>query len=340
MRAVGYRAALPITDEAALLDITLPKPEPQGHDLLVEVRAISVNPVDTKVRRNSQPKDGGFKILGYDAAGIVSATGPDVTLFKAGDEVFYAGSILREGTNAEYHLVDERIVGRKPSSLNFAAAAALPLTSLTAWEVLFDRIGIERPVAGAAPTILIVGGAGGVGSIATQLVRQRTGLTVITTASRPETRDWSRQLGAHHVIDHAKPLGPQIEALGIGAPAFIFSTTQTAAHFPDLAALIAPQGRLGIIEAAAPLDIGLLKNKSVSLHWEMMFTRSEYQTADMQRQHEILNEVAALVDSGRVRTTLGEHFGTIDAANLKRAHALIESERARGKVVLEGFGAR
>ncbi|WP_112662406.1 zinc-binding alcohol dehydrogenase family protein [Microvirga flavescens] len=337
MRAVAYKQSLPIEAESSLIDLELPRPEPAGRDLLVEVRAVSVNPVDVKVRKRAQPEAGNARVLGFDAAGVVVQAGPEATLFKPGDEVFYAGDINRPGTNAQYQLVDERIVGRKPSSLDFPAAAALPLTALTAWETLFDRLDIKRPVAGAANAVLIVGGAGGVGSIAVQLARQLTNLTVIATASRPETQEWVKALGAHHVIDHTKPLAAQVEALGIGAPAFVFSITQTDAHFGEIASLIAPQGRFALIDDPERLDVTLLKRKSVSLHWESMFTRSTFKTADMVRQHEILDEVSRLVDAGTLRTTLAETFGAINAANLKRAHAFIESGKARGKIVLAGF---
>jgi NADPH2:quinone reductase len=338
MRAVAYEQSLPVEADSSLIDVELPRPEPQGRDLLVEVRAVSVNPVDTKVRMRAQPEPGKPKVLGFDAAGIVRAVGPDVSLFRPGDEVFYAGAITRSGTNAEFHAVDERLVGAKPSRLSFEEAAALPLTTLTAWETLFDRLDIRRPVPGAAPAIVIVGGAGGVGSVAIQLARRLTDLTVIATASRPDTQDWCRELGAHHVIDHRNPIAAQVEALGLGAPAFVFSITHTDEHFPEIAKLIAPQGRFALIDdPKAPLDIALLKGKSVSVHWESMFTRSTFQTADMERQHEILNEVARLIDAGTIRTTLSDVFGAINAANLRRAHAFIESGRARGKIVLSGF---
>ena len=336
MRAIGYQDSLPIEAPTALVDITLPKPQPLGRDLLVHVHAVSVNPVDTKVRMRAKPEAGDWKVLGYDAAGVVVATGSDATLFKPGDAVLYAGDITRSGTNAEYHLVDERIVGRKPAGLDWAQAAALPLTAITAWEALFDRLDVNKPVPGSN-TILIIGGAGGVASIAVQLARQLTGLTVIGTASRPETAAWVRDLGAHHVIDHAKPLAEQTEALG--APGFVFSTTQTASHVAEIATLIAPQGRFALIDDPATLDIVPFKRKAVSVHWELMFTRPMFQTADMAAQGILLNEVARLVDNGTLRTTLGENFGPINAANLKRAHALIESGRTRGKVVLEGFAA-
>lgn len=337
MRAVGYQTSLPIEDEAALQDITLPRPEPTGRDLLVEVRAVSVNPVDTKVRRRAAPEAGGWKVLGWDAAGIVVAAGPEATRFRPGDAVFYAGALERPGTNAEFHLVDERIVGHKPASLSFAEAAALPLTAITAWETLFDRLDVRKAVPGAAEAVLIVGGAGGVGSIATQLARQLTDLTVITTASRPETQAWSRELGAHHVVDHGASLAQDVAALGLGAPGLVFSTTHTDMHLPAIVELIAPQGRLALIDDPATLDVSLLKRKSLSLHWELMFTRSMFGTVDIAAQGELLDEVARLVDAGRLRTTLAEHFGPITAANLRRAHALLESGRAKGKIVLEGF---
>ncbi|GLK80624.1 zinc-binding alcohol dehydrogenase family protein [Methylopila turkensis] len=339
MRAIGFQSPLPIAEPSALVDIELPEPSPAGRDLLVEVRAISVNPVDTKVRRSFTPAAGDWRVLGYDAAGVVVATGPDATLFRPGDEVFYAGALERQGANAERHLVDERIVGRKPASLSFAEAAALPLTTITAWEAMFDRLDVAKPVPGAAPAILIIGGAGGVGSIATQLARTLTGLTVIATASRPETQDWVRGLGAHHVVDHSKPLAAEVAALGIGAPGFVFSTTNTGDHLAEIAQLIAPQGRFALIDDPAALDAMPFKRKSVSIHWEFMFTRSMFGTADIAAQGELLNEAARLVDEGTLRTTAAESFGAITADNLRRAHALIESGKAKGKIVLESFSA-
>lgn len=340
MRAIGYRTPLPIADDQSLVDIDLPRPTPSGRDLLVEIKAISVNPVDTKVRASGRPEADGWKVLGWDAAGVVVETGPEAKLFKPGDAVFYAGSITRPGTDAEFHIVDERIVGRKPTSLGWAEAAALPLTAITAWETLFDRLDVRgRAVPGAAPAILIIGGAGGVGSIAIQLARKLTDLTVIATASRPETKAWASDLGAHHVVDHSRPLASEVEALGLGTPAFVFSTTNTGKHLAEIVELIAPQGRFALIDDPATLDVNPFKRKSVSVHWELMFTRSMFGTADIAEQGVLLNEVSRLVDDGTIRTTLAENFGPINAENLKRGHRLIESGTARGKIVLEGFDA-
>jgi zinc-binding alcohol dehydrogenase family protein len=336
MKAVAYRTPGPIDREDALQDITLETPEAEGRDLLVRITAVSVNPVDTKVRLGVTP-EGDWRVLGFDGAGVVEAVGTEVRDFKPGDAVFYAGSIARPGTNSEYHLVDERIVGRKPASLSDAEAAALPLTAITAWEMLFDRLDVQRPTPQGGNAILVIGGAGGVGSITIQLLRALTDLTVIATASRPETQDWVRECGAHHVVDHRQPLAPQVEALGLGAPGFVFSTTQTGRHLADIVELIAPQGRFGLIDDPEELNAMPLKLKAVSLHWEMMFTRSLFGTPDMAEQGKLLNEVAALVDAGRIRSTVTEVAGRIDAATLRAVHAQIESGSARGKIVLEGF---
>jgi zinc-binding alcohol dehydrogenase family protein len=336
MRAVGYRHSLPIDQAEALIDLELEKPSPLARDLLVQVKAISVNPVDYKVRKRVDPKGGEPKILGYDATGVVSAVGPDATLFGPGDEVWYAGSIVRPGTNSEFHLVDERIVGRKPKTLDFAAAAALPLTSITAWEMLFDRFAIAQG-GGEGKALLIIGGAGGVGSITIQLARALTKLTVIATASRPQTQAWCKELGAHHVIDHAKPMGEQLKGIGHRFVDYIFGVTESGLHFDTICDVIAPQGKFGLIDDPKSLDVAKLKGKSASLHWEAMFTRSTFQTADMDAQHRLLNEVAAMVDKGTIRTTVAENFGRINAANLRRAHAQVESGTTRGKIVREGF---
>jgi len=338
MRAVTYTEGSPIEAPGALVDTTFADPVPTGRDLLVRVHAVSVNPIDTKVRQGVYQQACTPKILGWDAAGIVTAVGPEARLFKPGDAVFYAGALDRPGSNATLQCVDERLVGRKPDTLGFSAAAALPLTALTAWEMLFDRLDVSKPVPGAATALLIIGGAGGVGSIAIQLARQLTELTVIATASRPETAQWCRDLGAHHIVDHSKPLAAEVAALGlVSVPGFVFATTGTDAHLPQIIELLAPQGRLGLIDDPATLDVMPLKPKSLSLHWELMFTRSLFGTADMERQHEILTEVSRLIDAGKLHSTLNESFGPLNATNLARAHALIESGRAKGKVVLEGF---
>ncbi|NGZ88423.1 zinc-binding alcohol dehydrogenase family protein [Duganella aceris] len=338
MKAVAYRKSLPIDHDDALIDVELPAPQATGRDLLVEVRAVSVNPVDVKIRQNVAPADGDTKIIGWDAAGVVKAVGPDVTLFKPGDEVWYAGALTRAGTNSELHLVDERIVGHKPANLDFAQAAALPLTAITAWELLFERLEVSRDAgASAGKSLLVIGAAGGVGSILVQLARQLTGLTIIGTASRPETVEWIKELGAHHVIDHSKPLNEEIARLGLPPVNYVAALNQTDHHWTAIAELVAPQGKVALIDDPAAIDVRLLKRKSVSLHWEFMFTRSMFETDDIQKQHQLLNDVAKLVETGAVKTTLAERFGKINAANLKRAHALIETNRAKGKIVLEGF---
>ncbi len=337
MRAVGYKKSLPIDAADALIDFETAKPEPKGHDIRVAVKAISANPVDYKVRKRAEPPAGETKILGFDAAGIVDAVGSDVSLFKPGDEVWYAGSIQRQGTNSEFHLVDERIVGHKPKTLSFAQSAALPLTSITAWELLFDRLGVAPGKSVDPRTLLIIGGAGGVGSILIQLARRLTGLTVVATASRPESSKWCLELGAHHVIDHSKPMKDQIAALKVSPVALIAALTNTDQHFAALADIVAPQGKIGLIDDPASLNVNLLKGKAVSLHWESMFTRSSFQTDDMIAQHKLLDDVASLIDNGVLRTTLDKVLGKINAANLKQAHALLEGGRSTGKLVLEGW---
>jgi len=335
MKAIVYtRHGLPIDDPASLVEMDLPTPVPGPRDLLVAVKAVSVNPVDTK-QRNNMPVTGP-RVIGFDAVGTVTAVGADVTLFKEGDEVFYAGSLVRPGSNAEFQLVDERIVGRKPRSLDDAHAAALPLTSLTAWEMLFDRLKIAEG-GNDGESILIIGAGGGVGSILVQLARRLTKLKVIGTASRKETADWVSELGAHHVIDHGKALGPQLEALGVGQVDHAVGLTHTDDYFDQLVEIVKPQGQFGLIDDPKALDATKLKRKAISLHWESMFTRSTYQTHDMAKQHDILDRVADLIDDGTLRTTFGEHFGRITAENLRRAHRLIESHKAKGKIVLEGF---
>ncbi|HVJ41088.1 MAG TPA: zinc-binding alcohol dehydrogenase family protein [Dongiaceae bacterium] len=337
MKAVGYVTSRPIQEAGALQDLDLPKPAPGPQDLLVKVAAISVNPVDYKVRKSRQGTAEAPVVLGWDAVGTVEAVGSAVTSFRPGDDVFYAGDLNRPGSNAEYQLVDARIVGRKPQSLDALSAAALPLTALTAYEMLFDRLGISRGAGGNGKKVLIIGGAGGVGSIAIQLARQLTELTVIATASRPETIAWVKERGAHHVIDHSKPLPGELARMGIDVVDYIFSTNASDKHWEGITTTIAPQGKVGLIDDPEPIDVRMLKRKSASLHWELMYTRALYATPDISRQHDILNEIADLVDKGIIKTTLAEKFGTINAANVTKAHALLESGKSIGKIVLGGF---
>jgi len=336
MKAIGYRASLPIDNPAALEELEIPPPEAAPHDLVVRVKAVSVNPVDTKVRAHRAPKDGKPEVLGWDAVGIVEAVGKDVSRFKVGDRVYYAGAINRPGTNSELHAVDERIVARAPQSLSDEQAAALPLTSITAYELLFDRLRII-PHGGAGQTLLIIGGAGGVGSILIQLARRLTQLRVVATASRPQTRQWCFDLGAHSVIDHSRPMAVQLKAAGFGEVDFVAALTQTQRHFDQIVESIRPQGHIAVIDDMDGLDVMKLKTKSLSLHWELMFTRSLFQTPDMAEQGKLLAEIATLVDAGQIRSTTTASFGRINAENLRRAHALIESGRAQGKIVLAGF---
>lgn len=337
MKAIAYFKNLPADQADALQDITIDEPTPGDHDLLVDVHAISVNPVDVKIRANRAPKDGKPEVIGWDAAGVVRAVGAKVSLFKPGDRVWYAGAINRPGANSERHVVDERIVGHMPKSLDFAQAAALPLTTITAWELLFDRLRVLDNAAPSQGSLLVVGAAGGVGSILVQLARQLTGLTVIGTASRPETQAWVRELGAHHVIDHSKPLAQELKRIGVPQVSHVAGLTHSDKHFAQLPEAIAPQGKIALIDDPSAIDVRLLKGKSASLHWEFMFARSLHNTPDMIAQHELLNQAARLIDDGTLRTTLGEHYGKINAENLRRAHAFIESGKAQGKVVLEGF---
>jgi NADPH:quinone reductase len=341
VKAVGYKQPLPISNPESLLDIDIPERAPGPRDLLVRIEAVSVNPADTKLRASSGPVAGEeYRILGFDAAGVVDSVGPEVTLFKPGDEVWYAGSVLRQGTNAEYHRVDERIVGPKPKRLDFAQAAALPLTTITAWELLFDRLRVPKETKEGNPSLLIIGGAGGVGSILTQLARQLTPLRIISTASQPETAAWCRELGAHFVVDHTKPFPPQLAALNIPAVNYIAALTASDRHYPGILEVLAPEGAIGMIDDPPHVDVKPLKDKAASFHWEFMFARSKYQTQSMIGQHHLLTEVAAMVDAGHLKTTVGEVLGAINATNLKKAHAMLESGRTRGKIVLENWRKR
>ncbi|WP_411871838.1 zinc-binding alcohol dehydrogenase family protein [Vulcanococcus limneticus] len=340
MRAIGYQQSRSVQDPLCLLAIELPDPTPGPRDLLVRVEAIAVNPVDAKVRRRDTPASGTWKVLGWDAAGTVEAVGPAVQGFQVGDRVWYAGALDRPGCNAELQLVDERLVARRPASLTAAEAAALPLTAITAWELLFDRLRLAQgPEAHRGETLLVVGAAGGVGSILVQLARRLTGLTLVGTASRPESQAWLRELGCDHVIDHHQGLAPQLQALGIAAVQRVISLTHTDQHFPQLVEVLAPQGALALIDDPAPeaLNVLALKRKSLSLHWELMFTRSLFHTTDMAEQGALLARVAALVDAGQIRSTANQQLGPITADNLRRAHLLMESHTSVGKVVLAGW---
>ncbi len=345
MKAIGYVKSLAITEPDALVDIEQDTPTPRGRDLLVKINAVSVNPVDTKIRIRVAPEDGNHKVLGWDAVGEVVSVGDQVEFYNVGDKVFYAGDLTRPGTNSEFHVVDERIVGRKPESISDPEAAALPLTTITAWEMLFDRLGLEQlSDSNAAPEkngnarLLVVGAAGGVGSIIVQLAAQLTNATVIGTASRQESQEWVKALGADYVIDHRKPLSEELKRIGIDSVTHVASLNATDQHYDEIIESLAPQGKFGLIDdPELLLDIKKLKLKSISLHWEFMYTRSMFGTEDMAKQRDLLNSVAELIDAGRIKTTLGEHYGTINAANLKRAHASLESGKAIGKIVLEGF---
>ena len=338
MKAIALTRYLPIENPDSLQDVELPEPTASGHDLLVRVEAISVNPVDTKIRSPKPQVESQPKVLGYDAAGVVEAVGENVTLFQPGDEVYYAGDITRSGTNAQLHLVDERLVGRKPTTLDFAQAAALPLTTITAWELLFDRMPYAIDMENNERTLLVIAGAGGVGSIAIQLARH-AGFTVIATASRSETVDWCKSMGARHVIDHRQPLAPQLQALGVGQVDAVLNLADTDRYWEAIGELIAPLGHVGlIVEPSGPLRIGdPYKAKSVGIHWEMMFARARFRTADMIEQHRLLNRVASLVDAGDLRTTHTATLGAINAENLREVHRRLESGTTIGKLVLAGW---
>ncbi len=339
MKAVGLKRYLPIEDASAFLDVEINKPTPSGRDILVAVKAVAVNPVDTKVRRG-RGKEGVTedppRVLGWDASGIVEAVGPGVSLFKPGDAVWYAGDITRSGSNAEYQLVDERIVGRKPKSLSHVEAAALPLTTITAYEAFFDRLGIDRDGADKGQSILIIGAGGGVGSIGIQLAKH-AGLKVIATASRPETTAWVKDLGADHVVNHRADMVAQVRALGQKHVDHI-AIFNDMRHWDSAVELIRPQGGIvSIDDTDLPMPMGGMKMKAASLHWEFMFARAMHQTPDMIKQHELLTWVAGEIDAGRIRTTVSEVLSPINAANMRKAHALVETGVAKGKIVLEGF---
>lgn len=345
MKAVGYKKSLPITDTNALQDIELPQPVASGHDLLVKIKAIAVNPVDCKIRQRVAPIDDNYKVIGWDAVGEVVAKGNYATLFNVGDTVFYAGELNRSGCNAEYQLVDEKLAGIKPQNLSDTDAAALPLTSVTAWELLFKHLAIQPKAPNNIQTskkesheiILIVGAAGGVGSILIQLAKVLTNATVIATASRVSSQDWVKNLGADYVIDHSQPMSPQINALNIGPVTHIASLNGTDTYIDTYVELLAPFGKISLIDDPEPFDIKKLKAKSLSLHWTFMYTRSMFKTDDMNEQGNILNRVSELTEQGLIKTTIGKNLGTINAEHLRSAHQKIEAGSSIGKIVLEGF---
>jgi len=341
MKAIGYTTSLPISDANALVDVELAKPTASGRDLLVKINAIAVNPVDYKIRQRVSPENGEPKILGWDAVGEVVETGSDVEHLNVGDRVYYAGDLTRQGTNAEYQLVDERIVGHAPKCLSDSEAAALPLTAITAWELLFLHLGLQKQQADSITksneTVLVVGAAGGVGSIMLQLLKTLTGASVIATASRESSQQWVKSLGADYVVNHQQPLAEQITALNIGPVTHVASLNATDTYLDAYVEVLKPMGKIALIDDPGTLDIAKLKPKSISLHWEFMFTRSMFQTDDMREQGALLSDLASLIDAGKVKTTVGKNLGKINAANLIEAHKELEAGTAIGKIVLEGF---
>ncbi|MBF4488598.1 zinc-binding alcohol dehydrogenase family protein [Psychrobacter sp. N25K4-3-2] len=341
MKAIGFIQSLPITHTDSLQDIELPQPIAEGSDLLVKISSIAVNPVDYKVRQNMPSEDGSHKVIGWDAVGEVVAIGEKATRFAVGDRVYYAGELDRQGSNAEYQLVDERIVGMKPKSLSNNEAAALPLTTITAWEILFEHLTIkQQPITDNSKSnevILVVGAAGGVGSILLQLAATLTGATIIATASRERSKQWVQTLGADYVIDHSQPLAAQIEALGIGPVTHVAGLQSTESYFDTYIDILTPFGKIAIIDDPEQLDITKIKFKSLSFHWEFMFARSLFKASDMAAQGQLLNRVADLIDQGYIQTTVGENMGVINATNLRAAHQALESGTTIGKIVLEGF---
>ncbi|HXF61986.1 MAG TPA: zinc-binding alcohol dehydrogenase family protein [Caldilineaceae bacterium] len=342
MRAIGLYRYLPVTDPDCFVEVELPTPTPTGHDLLVRVQAVSVNPVDTKVRAPKPQIEAEPRILGWDAAGVVEAVGEAVSLFAPGDEVYYAGSIVRPGCNSQYHLVDERITGRKPKRLTFEQAAAMPLTTITAWEAFFDRLGIvpQPPSAQQERSLLIIGGAGGVGSIAIQIAKQVAGLQVVATASRPESAAWCQAMGADVVINHYEPLAEGLKQAGVGEVDYVLCCNSLERYFEQMDSVLKPQGKMCTIVGMKdnqPANLNALMGKSATFCFELMFTRPRYQTPDMQVQHELLNQAAQLFDEGTLRTTLTEHAGVLGVETLRHAHAQLESGRMIGKLVLSGI---
>lgn len=336
MKAVALTKYLPVDNPEAFIDVDLPKSTASGHDILVAVKAVSINPVDTKVRSPKDEIEETPRVLGWDASGIVEAVGADCTIFKPGDEVYYAGDITRAGSNAEFQLVDERIVGFKPKTLGFAEAAALPLTTITAYEAFFDRLGVDKNGADKGQSILIIGAGGGVGSIGIQLAKA-AGLTVIATASRAETTSWVTELGADHVVNHREPMAEQVRELGFQHVDYI-AIFNDMRHWETAVELIRPQGAIVTIDNTdSPMPMAGMKTKAASLHWEFMFTRAMHQTPDMIEQHKLLTEIAKQIDAGNIRTTLNQVLSPINAENIREAHRLVETGKAKGKIVVEHF---
>lgn len=334
MKMIGFKKGSSVGEQGGLFDMEGPMPVPGPREVLVQVRAVGINPLDTKVRAGLVTVPDAVTTLGWDAAGVVHAVGSEVTLFKPGQAVYYAGSFHRAGANAAYQLVDERIAGRMPVTLDFAQAASVPLAALTAWQLLFERFAVAPGDRRERGSLLVLGGAGGVGSMLIQLARQLTGFTVIATASRGDSGDWCRAMGAHHVIDHAQPLPAQVAALNVAPVRHIAALSHTAQHVAQLVELIAPHGKLAVIDDHDMFDAAPLKGKSISLHWEMVFTRPLFATEDMIEQHRILNRVARLLEDGVLRHTVLQELSPMDAATLRRAHALLERGGQPGKIVV------
>lgn len=337
MQAIGFETSLPIEEAQSLIAFETDIPTIQPHEVLVKVEAIAVNPVDIKIRKNGAPPQGEKRILGWDAAGVIEQVGAEVQGLAVGDEVYYAGVVNRAGCNAEFQAVDARIVAKKPQSLDFAQAAALPLTSLTAYEGLFDRLQVQEQNPARNRILLVMGGAGGVGSQVIQLAKQLTDLTVVATASRPESQAWCQELGADYVIDHSQPLQDAWRSTGLPAPSWVYSTQHTDDYAPQLVELMAPQGRLLLIDDPQNLSINAFKSKAISLHWEFMFTRGMFVTPDIAEQRAILSKVAELIDAAKIKTTLNKVISPINVENLKQAHRDIETGKSIGKIVLQGW---
>ena len=336
MKAIGFKASLPIEETNSFIEFETETPTPKGYDLLVKVQANSVNPVDFKVRQNAA-KDETLdepKIIGWDAVGIVTSVGDKVSKFKVGDEVFYAGDITRSGSNAEYQLIDERIVGHKPKNLSIAEAVAIPLTGLTAYEALFDRIRVD-PEKDKGKSVLILAGAGGVGSIAIQLAKKLGNLTVIATASREDTVEWCKDMGADFVINHHKDIKEELKKIGHSEVDYVLDFVDLQGYWETMTEIVKPQGHIvSITGSNESLDLNLLKNKSITFSWEFMFTRSMHQTDDMQRQHDILNHLSELLDDGTLKSTMTTQLDGFTVENLKEAHRIQESGKSIGKNVI------